>query len=201
VASAGEFDPAKITAAILAGGAGSRLGGRDKGLQTLVDAPLIAHVVAAVAGQAVQVVVCINRNKSEYAAYAETCLDAAAGFRGPLAGIASAFRACRGDWLLTLPVDGPRPPRDLALRLWLAATRAATRCAVAHDGTRRQPLFALYRRELAASAATALGNDWPVWRWQDASGAVEADFSDVPEAFANLNTVDDFLRWERTSHG
>jgi molybdopterin-guanine dinucleotide biosynthesis protein A len=199
--NAGEFDPAKITAAILAGGAGSRLGGRDKGLQLLIGKPLVAHVVAAITGQAGSIVICINRNKSEYAAHAQTCLDAAAGFRGPLAGITSALRVGRGDWVLTLPVDGPRPPRDLAVRLWLAATRAAARCAVAHDGMRRQPLFALYRRELAATAATALTNDWPVWRWQDACGAVEADFSDVPEAFANLNTVEDFRLWEARDHG
>jgi len=61
---------------------------------------------------------------------------------------------------------------------------------------RGEPLFALYRRELAAEAAAALTRDEPVWRWQQQIGAVEVDFSDAPEGFVNLNTPEDFRRWE-----
>ncbi len=41
------FDPGLITAAILAGGEGSRMQGRDKGLIELAGRPLVAHVVEA----------------------------------------------------------------------------------------------------------------------------------------------------------
>ncbi|MHB8678709.1 MAG: NTP transferase domain-containing protein, partial [Rudaea sp.] len=41
------FDPAAITAAILAGGEGRRVGGADKGLMLLDGNPLVTHVLAA----------------------------------------------------------------------------------------------------------------------------------------------------------
>src|SRR5262249_11305760 len=105
---------------------------------------------------------------------------------------------CRTDWLLTVPVDGPQPPRDLAARLFAAV--GASGVAVAHDGARTQPLFALYARGHAASAAAALVADAPVWRWQNELGATEVDFSDCAHAFANLNERGEFERWER-EHG
>lgn len=191
------FNLAEITAVILAGGEGKRLDGRDKGLQILDGKPLIAHVVAALAAQVGKISVCINRNHAHYAAFATTYIDRTAGFQGPLAGIDTALTACDTGWLLTVPVDCPQPPADLAQRLRAAVHGTHVRAAVAHDGTRRQPLFALYRRELGFSTASALAANLPVWRWQDDCGGIEVDFSDVPQAFINLNTVDDFRRWEQ----
>ena len=189
------FDPAVITAAVLAGGAGSRLHGRDKGLELLAGKPLIAHAVAALRGQAGTLLICANRNLEHYAEYAPVCPDATTAYAGPLAGIAAALAACKTEWLLTLPVDCPRPPSELARRLYAGAGHA--RASVAR-GERREPLFALYRRELATDATTALQCDEPVWRWQEHIGAIEVHFCE--EAFVNLNTPDDFRRWER-QHG
>jgi molybdenum cofactor guanylyltransferase len=188
-----EFDRAEITAAILAGGAATRLGGRDKGLELLAGKPLIAHVVDAVRAQAGNLLICANRNAELYAAFAPVCADVSAGFRGPLAGISAALAACQTDWLLTVAVDCPCPPVDLASRLRLHASNA--RAAVAR-AQRTEPLFALYRRELALEAAAALERGEPVWRWQQQIGAVEVDFADANEPFVNLNTPADFRRWE-----
>lgn len=194
------FDPVDITAAILAGGEGRRVGGRDKGLITLAGKPLVAHVVAGLAGQVGQMLICSNRNDIQYAAFAKVCADTVPGFRGPLAGIAAALAACETCWLLTVPVDSPQPPPDLARSLHAAASIAQANAAVVNDGERRQPLFALYRRELAGAAAQALSGDLPVWRWQSEIGAVDVDFSDMPKAFLNLNTDEDFRDWEQ-QHG
>jgi molybdopterin-guanine dinucleotide biosynthesis protein A len=198
MAPATRFDPLDVTAAILAGGAGSRLGGRDKGLAMLAGRPLIAHVVDSLKQQSGDMLICINRNAEQYAAFAAICSDRTPGFHGPLAGIDAALAACRTPWLLTVPVDCPLPPMDLAQRLYDAALAADARIAVAHDGVRRQPLFAIYRRELRDDSSAALGNDLPVWRWQDVSGAVEVDFSDARQAFLNLNVEDDFKNWEES---
>lgn len=195
-----QFDPVNITAAILAGGAGIRLGGRDKGLQPLAGSPLLAHVIAAVRSQVGKVLICINRNNDQYATFGVICTDGAAGFRGPLAGIAAALRLCDTAWLLSVPVDCPQPPEDLARRLHAAACSAQARVAVTHDGKRRQPLFALYRRELADAAMAALAAGLPVWRWQDQCGVIEVEFSGSADAFWNLNTPEDFYRWE-SMHG
>ena len=192
-----KFDPAELTAAILAGGAATRLAGRDKGLERLAGKPLIAHVVDVLRGQAGTLLICANRNSERYAEFAAVVADTDAGFRGPLAGIAAALAACKTDWLLTMPVDCPRPPVDLASRLRVRAGDA--RAAVAY-AQRAEPLFALYRRELCVQAAAALARDEPVWRWQQQIGAVEVDFADASEAFVNLNTREDFQRWE-AAHG
>ena len=192
------FDPAAITAAILAGGEGRRVGGADKGLMLLDGKPLVTHVLAALRGQAGAIVICANRNADCYARFAPVVTDATAGFRGPLAGIAAALRECGNAWLLTVPVDCPSPPPDFARRLHAAATGHA---AVAYDGQCRQPLFALYRREYSDSAAAALARSVSVWGWQDEIVARIVDFSDTPQILANLNTHEDFKNWELVSHG
>src|SRR5258708_39588330 len=102
----------EITAAILAGGAGTRVETRDKGLLSLLDRPLIAHVAAALRGQATTILVCANRNQGEYAQFGDVITDAIAGFKGPLAGIAVALARCETPWLLTVPVDRPDLPYD-----------------------------------------------------------------------------------------
>ena len=195
------LDGADVTAAILAGGAGTRVAGRDKGLLPLAGRPLIAHVRARLDGQVGKIVICANRNAPEYARFGEVVADAEPGFRGPLAGIAAALERCATDWLLTVPVDGPRLPLDLADRLHAALVRAVpAKVAALHDGVRRDPLVALYHRDAAASARAALQRNSPVWRWQDEIGVAEADFSDCAGELTNLNSADDFREWERL-HG
>lgn len=189
------FDPAGITAAILAGGEGRRIGGEDKGLRLLAGRPLIVHVLAALRGQAGAIVICANRNADRYAKFAPVIADDLPGFRGPLAGVAAALGACKGEWLLTVPVDCPRPPHDLARRLHAAAHESRATVVVA--GSKREPLFALYPRGMDASAAAAAARGLGVWRWQGEIRAVETDFSDRAGCFVNLNTPDEFRQWEQ----
>ncbi|MGH8122396.1 MAG: molybdenum cofactor guanylyltransferase MobA [Rudaea sp.] len=197
MAAVDQLNPAEVTAAILAGGEGRRVDGRDKGLLPLAGKQMIAHVAAALHGQAGVIVICTSRHQGDYAAFGQVVQDATSDFRGPLAGIASALADCPTPWLLTVPVDGPDLPVDLAARLHAAAVAGSANVAVAYDGICRQPLFALYRSALAASAAEALARNSPVWRWQEEIGAAQADFSGAPQAFANLNTLGEFRDWER----
>lgn len=192
------FDPADITLAVLAGGEGRRVGGVDKGLLDFMGKPLIAHVLHALRAQVGTVLICANRNAERYARHAPVVADVRPGFRGPLAGIATALAVCGTPWLLTVPVDCPHPPRDLALRLHAALTTASA--AVAAQTQTREPVFAMYARHLAASAAAALECKSGVWRWQDEIGAVEVDFSDAATAFANMNAPQDFPDWQDTQH-
>lgn len=195
------FDPADITAAILAGGEGRRVGGEDKGLLPLSGRPLIAHAIAALRGQVGSIVICANRNADRYAEFAPVIADGNPGFHGPLAGIATVLRACRSEWLLTVPVDCPQPPRDLAVRLHDAALAENRDVAAVFDGRRVQPLFALYRRTLAANAEKAVKKDMPVIRWQQGLHRTLADFSTRTQEFGNLNTPEEFRQWELGADG
>jgi len=185
-----------IAVAILAGGEGRRVGGGDKGLLPLAGKSLIERVVGVLKPQVGSILICANRHADEYARFGKVLADAGQGFHGPLAGIANALAHNAADWLLTVPVDAPSPPRDLAGRLHAAVTAERADAAVAHDGVRRQPLFALYRSGLAQAAAQALEDDLPVYRWQDGIGTLEVDFSDQAQCFANLNTLEEFREWE-----
>lgn len=196
------IDPAhRITAAILAGGAATRLGGLDKGLQPLQGKPLIEWVLDAVARQAFTCLIVANRNRDVYARHATTVPDAVSGYLGPLAGVAAALAASTTAWVMTVPVDCPHPPEDLASRLMQAALDEPLDALVAHDGERRQPLFALYRRELAASAAQQVLAGAGVWQWQTSIGARELDFSNRRLQFHNLNLPADFAERRRDSSG
>jgi molybdopterin-guanine dinucleotide biosynthesis protein A len=190
------MDTPTLTIAILSGGAASRLGGCDEGLALLDGRALVDHVLEAARAMhagPVQLLVVANRHLDQYALRARTLADAVPGHRGPLAGVAAALGACTTPWLLTLPVDCPDPPADLHARLAQASCRHPAHAVVAHDGERRQPLFALYRCDLAAAAAQAVATGHGVARWQDAIGARDVDFSDRRRHFINLNTPEDFI--------
>jgi molybdenum cofactor guanylyltransferase len=195
------YDAADVTAAILAGGEGARVGGQDKGLLPLAGETLIARVSGAMHPQAGTLLICANRHHESYAAFGAVIADALAGYAGPLAGISAALAVCTTPWLLTVPIDCPEPPAELGSRLLSAAIAEGTSLAVAHDGERVQPLFAIYRRELAESCSDALVRDMPVWRWQRDAGAAVVDFSDRAASFANLNTPEEFRAWEHRQHG
>jgi molybdopterin-guanine dinucleotide biosynthesis protein A len=193
-----------LTVAILAGGAASRLGGRDKGLELADGKPLIArarayferHVAQALRSHGhLDFVIIANRHLDEYAAYGRVRTDATSDLRGPLAGVASALEGATTAHVLTLPVDCPAPPEDLAERLLAALDEKDAPAVVAHDGERRQPLFALYRRDLAAAASAAAEASRGVLEWQDAIGAVEVDFADRRQQFHNLNTPEAFAAY------
>jgi molybdopterin-guanine dinucleotide biosynthesis protein A len=179
----------RIGGLILAGGAGRRMGGADKGLLAWHGAPLVAHVASRLRPQVAAIAISANRNLEAYAPFADRVLvDAVGGFRGPLAGIAAGLADCAQPWLLCVPVDLPLLPSDLAARLRVAAEAAGAMLAVAHDGGRRQVLCALLRPALAASARDALARgDGAVHSWQDQHAALEVDFSDQAQAFANFN--------------
>jgi molybdopterin-guanine dinucleotide biosynthesis protein A len=186
---------ATTTIAILAGGAARRLGGRDKGLERFHGRVLVARVLDAARAldPEADLLVVANRNAGEYARHARVVADAVAGFAGPLAGVAAALSACATDYLLTLPVDCPRPPTDLAVRCRQAMeSDPALAVIVAHDGHRRQPLFALYRARLATGAPDAAADGQGVAGWQDALRLRELDFSGEERHFLNLNTPEDF---------
>lgn len=201
-----------VLGVVLAGGAGNRVGGADKGLLTLCGRPLVEHVLGHLRPQCNRMLIVANRNTDEYARRAPVVHDGIEGHAGPLAGLAAAFgfvdanRHALPRWLLTAPVDCPDPPGDLAERLHAGLmAHADARCAYVRRADRPQPLFALYRIDDAAlcrsSAQAALREHASPMRWHAETGAIAVDFDDdAIDAFHNLNTPEDFRDYERR-HG
>lgn len=181
---------ARITGCILAGGRATRMGGRDKGLVELAGRPMVEHILRTLRPQVRAIVINANRNQTQYAGYGYPVVgDDWPDYRGPLAGIAAGMARAETEWLMALPCDGPLVPADLAERLLETAEQEAAEVAVAHDGERIQPTFALIRTALLPSLRDYLGEgERKIDRWYGRQRLAEADFSDCTDTFINVNT-------------
>lgn len=191
-----------ITAVILAGGKARRMGGQDKGLVELAGRPLIEHVIARIEPQVSRILINANRNTEQYARYGYPVVsDSLSDFQGPLAGFLAAMQQVESDFIVTIPCDGPCLPDDLINRLYNAQQAAKAEIAVAHDGNRMQPVYALISTRLQQSLNDFLASgerkiDW----WYARHNTVTADFSDAPETFLNINTLEERDRFQPIGH-
>lgn len=178
-----------ITGLVLAGGLARRMGGQDKGLVPLAGRPMVAHVLEALRPQVGAILVNANRNLELYAAFGHPVIaDAVDGFLGPLAGVLTALQRCTTEFLVTAPCDAPLVAPDLVGRLYAARASTGADIAVASDGERQQPVFLLLRASLAPSLEAYLaGGDRKVDIWLGRLRVAEADFSDEPDTFVNVN--------------
>ena len=193
----------QITALILAGGKGRRMGGRDKGLLPFGDGLLVGHVLSAILPQVGGVMINANRHQAEYAQLGYPVVaDSLADFQGPLAGFLAGLEQLQTEYLLTLPCDGPIVVADLAPRLANGLDEAGADIAVAHDGRRLQPVYALLHRRVLPDLRAALAEgERKIDRWYPRNAWVTVDFSDVPEQFSNINTPEDYAAVGREASG
>ncbi|MEH6609617.1 MAG: molybdenum cofactor guanylyltransferase MobA [Halioglobus sp.] len=187
-------DPSEnITGLILAGGRGTRTGGKDKGLIKWHGRSLVAHVAERVAPQVCHLMLSCNRNTDIYRTIVnDTVTDERADYQGPLAGIESAASKLQTEYLLVTACDTPKVPLDLAQRLYysLAETKTSASISVAWDGARNQYLCALIGRDALASLSTYLNQGGRTVReWYGDTGFVTVDFSSHSAAFENLNKL------------
>jgi len=183
-----------ITGVVLAGGRATRWDGRDKGLIQVSGRPMISHVLDALTPQVGQVIINANRNLDEYRAFGlPVVTDASRDFLGPLAGIASGLAAARTEWVAITPCDSPLLAADCVGRLVSACEDdARTDIAVAHDGERIQPVFALIRRGLLEDLDAYLESGGrKIDRWYGQQRMQLVDFSDNLDNFLNINRRED----------
>jgi len=174
------------------------MGGRDKGLVEVAGRPMIEYVLESLRPQVKSVMINANRNTEFYARYdVPVIADVLAGFNGPLAGMASGMAAARTPMIFTAPCDSPFLPNDLVQRLADAKQLANAAIAVAHNGERMQPVFALLETKLLGSLQEFLGRgERKIDRWFAEHQAISVDFSDRPETFINVNTPEEVTRVE-----
>jgi molybdenum cofactor guanylyltransferase len=204
-----------ITAVVLAGGRGSRMGGVDKGLQNFRGMPLVMHALMRLqmqeGGLIAESMVNANRNLSAYESMGVSVWPDASPdeFAGPLAGFLTGLERCETPYLLTVPCDTPLFPLHLAQRMMEALEEAEADIAVAsapetdtsgQTRTRPQPVFCLIRAELMESLVAFMqggGRKIDAWTAQHRVAEVRFDRAgDDPQAFANANTVQELQALE-----
>lgn len=210
--------PSQRTGLLLAGGAGRRMDGQDKGLLMLHGRPLAAWVLDALRPQVGPVLLSVNRNQARYRELGVPLItDDLAGFQGPLAGLASALlpsarppsarpldalppgalmQGLATPWLLVVPCDAPLVPTDLGQRLARAlVANPGSAIAVARVGTRVHPLHALLATDLGPDLHAYLaGGGRSVMGWLARHPVCEVPCDDWPDAFSNCNRPDDLAR-------
>ncbi len=196
----------ELVGALLAGGRGRRLGRGDKGLVELCGRPMIERVHARMVPQVGRIALNVNGDPERFRFLdARVVPDSAAdaGGAGPLAGVCAVLTWARrvagpSTRVLTVPVDAPFLPADLAVRLVAACGSSEADIAVASSGGRRHPVVACWPVSLAADLRRAL--DHGVRKID----AFTADYrvrtaewgTDPVDPFFNVNTSDDLRRAE-----
>lgn len=191
----------KISAIILAGGRGTRMGGVDKGLVRLSQKPLISHVIERLAPQVDEIIINANREINQYEALGyrvlqdETTQTVNEKFAGPLAGIQLGLKYAKHDYLLCVPCDTPLLPADLVRRLQAALLAQHADIAIATSNDNTHPVCCLCKKSVLPSLDDYLKQGGrKVSAWQKIQPSIEVDFSDCVDAFENLNTPEDLAR-------
>lgn len=192
----------KVGCVLLAGGLGTRMGGTDKAMLQLGGRPLLAHVIDRMAPQVEKLAINANGDVARFAAYGLPVIaDPMAGFPGPLAGILAGLRwaaSCNLPLLVSVPVDTPFLPQDLAAGFVEAVDMAGAEIAVAVSEGRPHPTASLWPVHIADDLETALqGGTRRIKEFMQDYRVIEVAFAtEAIDPFFNVNVPDDLARAE-----
>ncbi len=187
-----------VSAIILSGGRATRMNGVDKGLVTLQNKPLIAHVIERLKPQVDEILINANREITAYKKFGYPVLqDENSDYIGPLAGFSQGLQHAQHEYILTVPCDSPLLPLDLAERLLKGILESRTDIAVASCAGDTHQVFCLCKKNVLSSLLEYLANGGrKVSAWHKSQKYTEVDFSDNPDGFTNLNTFEDLAALE-----
>jgi molybdopterin-guanine dinucleotide biosynthesis protein A len=204
--------PDDITGLILAGGRGARMGGVDKGLQTLAGEPLAKLAIERLRPQVGRLAINANRHLETYSGWGVPVWpdgSQSGEFAGPLAGFLTGLAQCKTPYLCTVPCDTPLFPRDLVERLahGLQEKGADLAMAMAPEGEgklRSQPVFCLMKLELREDLIRFMAEGGrKIDAWTAGQRTVQVPFSrpEDLEAFININTLQDLQKLQSHRFG
>ncbi|MBF0384030.1 MAG: molybdenum cofactor guanylyltransferase [Magnetococcales bacterium] len=190
--------PADITGVILAGGLSRRMNRQEKSFLSLGGNSLLAHVYERLLPQVGKVVLNANGDPARFAHFdLQVIPDKRQGFLGPLAGIEGAFLSLDTDWLLSIPVDTPFFPLDLAKKM-SQSTKGREVPVVAKSNSRLHPVVTLWPRAVLPKLSAALdAKQLKLQQWFLQQEHIKLDFACEPDGqdpFFNINRPEDLNR-------
>ncbi len=190
-----------IVGVILAGGASSRFGGRDKAFTPFRGKALIEWSIAAIGPQVRTLAINTNGDPLEFEAFGcaiirDQVATAPHERQGPLRGIEAALdwtaRTHPGALCFTAPVDMPHLPHDIVTCLARALAASDAPAAFVTGPMGDQPLVALWRPEVLPRVAAFLKEgERSVRRALAALGATGVADARGAASYHNINTPSD----------
>ena len=184
-----------LACGILAGGTGTRLGGREKALIEIAGRPLLAHVLDRLRPRFSEIL--LSTNRPELFAWTKLqCVPDRLQVRSPLAGLHGLLTSMRAPRVFVFACDMPGASLKLADRL--AQENADAVVPVSPSGD--EPLHAVYSPTCVPEIERAASEGrWGMIRLLDHVRTVRVTVDpgewteSVVPPFFNLNTPDDLV--------
>jgi molybdenum cofactor guanylyltransferase len=175
-----------ITALMLCGGEGRRLGGVQKALLDLQGQPLVSWQLTALASYVGSIVISANEDLRHYAALGYPVVTDVVPGLGPLGGLQSALAQVSTPWVFVCPGDMPYMDGRVIDRL--REQVGVSPAVYPFDGSREQYLCALIRSDsIAALEAYLADGNRSAHGYLTAIAAVRVNMPDLRDCFVNVN--------------
>ena len=187
-----------ITGLVLAGGMARRMGGQDKGLVLFAGKPMAQLIADRLSPQCQSIMINANRSFSAYREFGYPVIaDDLTGFQGPLAGMFAGLNKLQTQWMATVPCDGPFLADDYVKRMIQGVKSNGHDLAVAACDGRLQPVYTLINQSLTQGLRLFLNSEErKIDKWFVQQPYSIVDFSDTPEMFENVNTLEQLKELE-----
>ena len=166
-----------VTLGILAGGRGTRLGGRDKGLLINDGLPLVSQLASSSVGLQ-EVIVNCHGNPWSYQHYANRLVCDLQPEGGPVRGMATLIWACQSSLLAVLPCDQLAPPQGWIEHLLSQLGNAPG--IFIEQGGHHSPCCLLRPRRLTQVAMETSNANLALRDWYQRLGITGAPYPDWP---------------------
>ncbi len=140
-----------ITAIILCGGKGSRMGHKNKGLLELGGKPLIQRTIERLPETVTEILVSANADVDSYRNLGYTVIVDELSDCGPLAGILACSKKAKGETLYATACDTPFVTASTVSKLCQVIESGTSNLAMASDGSGIHHLCFASNKEIAPS--------------------------------------------------
>jgi molybdenum cofactor guanylyltransferase len=185
-----------ISAAILAGGAGSRFNGRIKP-KIVVEGETIIFRILSVLRDIFDEIIIVTNNPEEFSdfTFCKLVKDELAN-RGPLGGIHAAIKASSADSVFIFAGDMPYPDRNVILKMIEEYKRSDFDVLIPKVGEFIEPLHSIYNHSIInhLEAYLTSGESYAVRNYTELlnAGFLHLENNEIiKRAFTNINSPSD----------